>query len=387
MTYIKRYGAEDHGDSIVDLRNIDFDTPDGARLYADMQTAYPMPAREEAQQQEFAEQLKWFRRFGHATPLATAREALDADTFDQFLRMTVHIQILDGFGQPAFTNWREIAQIVAFSDMKDNEAIRFENPSDLLSRQSPKSPVDFEELDELRMPTWSGQIYQRGFEINWETTTFGNLAQILQSKFGDGRAVNRTIEKFVMVTLIEDNPQIRVDGTTQNVFATSHTGGTSNDLNALTAFGPSAFESVVNLMSAQTIDGEATDLEPRWIVCRKNSANWFRIKEFLSPNAVLRPGVADNTVNIGGQEFNIGVIATPVVNANSWFVLADGQANPGIGLELGFLNGQDTPEVIDIDENDSPYWRITKANRWLMRIGFGGTMRDFRGIYRGSTTA
>lgn len=387
MVYIPRYGGGDDHEAIVNLRNIDFETEDGQELYEGLQRAYPMPAREEHERQEFDSKLKWFRTYGQATTMLQAREALDADTFDQFLRMTVHIQILDGFAQAAFTNWRQVADIVSFTDMKDHEAIRFENPSDLIARQSPKSPVDFEELDELRMPTWNGQIYQRGFEINFETTTFGNLAQLLRAKFGDGRAVNRTIEKFVFGDLIEDNPQIRVDGTTQNVFATSHTGGTSNTLTGVNVFSPTQFENVVELMAAQTIDGEPLDLVPRWILCQRNSKNWFRIKEFLSPNATLRPGVADNTVNVAGEEFNLGVIATPVLDKDSWFVLADTMAAPGLGLELGFLNGQDAPEVEDIDRNDSPYYRITRANRWLMRIGFGGTLRDFRGIYRGSETS
>lgn len=388
MTYIPGLGGHRRQDALVSLRNIDFSTEDGGALWEALQAAYPMPAREEHEQQEFDRQLDWFRKYGHGASLYSAREALDADTFDQFLRMTVHIQILDGFAQPAFQNWRLLVDQVSFADMADNEAIRFENPSDLIARQSPKSPVDFEELTELQMPVWRGEIYQRGFEINWETTTFGNLASLLMSKFSDGRAVNRTIEKLVFGTLLEDNPAIRVDGTSQDLFNTSHTGGTSNDLNAaVTAFSPDEFEQIVTMMSNQTIDGEPMDLEPRYIVVRKNSANWFRVKEFLAPQAVLRPGVADNTVNIGGQEFNLGVIASSVVGANSWFVTADYQSSPSTAMELGFLNGQDTPEVVDIDQSTSPYWRVTRANRWLMRIGFGGTFRDFRGIYRGSPAA
>lgn len=383
MAYIRRYGGRrDQGDSLIRLRNIDLDEPEGQELWEDIQRTYPLPAREAHEQQEFDETLSWFRQYGHGSSLAHAREALDADTFDQFLRMTVHITVLDGFAQPSFINWRELVDVVSFSDMQEQEAIRFENPSDLIARNSPKAQVNFEELSELKMPTWNGRIYSRGFEINWETTTFGNLANLLQAKFADGRAANRTIEKFVFRDLLEDNPSIRVDDTSQSLFATSHTGGTSNDLAVNQLYSPKAFEDVVDLMSRQTIDGEPLDLEPRWIVVRKNSKNWFRVKEHLSPNANLRPGVADNTVNIAGEEFNLGVIATPVIDHDSVFVLADFGMAPGTGIELGFLNGQDAPEVIDIDQMDSPYFRVTRANRWLMRIAFGGTFRDFRGAYR-----
>lgn len=361
------------------------------RLLARIRKAYPVPSSLRAREEALAKKLAQLRNVRSGLNTLEVREALGPDLFDIFLRRTVHIKVLDGQATPQYQNWRMLADIVPFSDFELNESIRFESPGDLIARKTAAGPVDFEEIDELEMPSWRGEHYARGFEINFETTTIEGLVEILMSRFTDGVSFNRTIERFIFQTLLEDNPNITVDGTSQALFDTTHTGGTSNDLNAtVTALDITELENILELMSAQTIDGNEIALTPRWIIVKANSLNHIRAAEIVQ--STIRPTTGSTTsaptaVNIMGSEFNIGIIATPVLDKDSWFVAADFDQARGYGLELGFFNGQDSPQVVDVDRMTSSYFNLNQKNRWVVRTAFGGTFRDFRGIYRGSPAA
>ena len=386
--------ATDRTPGIVALRNIHPTSTDARvaeqseRLMAGIRTAYPVPSHLQGEEAQFAARLQRLRADKSGLSISEVREALSPDLFDIFLRRTVHIKVLDGQATPTFQNWRMMADIVPFSDFELNEAIRFEAPGDLLARKTAKGPVDFEEIDEFEMPSWRGEHYSRGFEFNFETTTIEGLSQILMARYTDGVSFNRTVERFVMGTLLEGNPTITVDGVSQSLFDTTHSFGTSNDLNAsVTTLTIGELEDMLALMSAQTIDGNEVSLVPRWIVVKENSLNHIRAAEIVQ--STIRPTVGDTTstpsaVNIMGQTFNIGIIASPVLAANSWFVVADPQLAPGFAMELGFFGGQDSPQVVDVDRQASSFFNLNQSNRWVIRTAFGGTYRDFRGVYRGS---
>ena len=375
--------------SYINPRSSDERVAEGSKsLLADIRRAYPVPDHLRAKEAEMAKKLARFRADKSGLSLLEVREALSPDLFDIFLRRTVHIKVLDGQATPTFQDWRMLASIVPFSDFELNESIRFESPSDLLARKTAKGPVDFEEIDELEMPSWRGEFFSRGFEINFETTTIEGLTAILMSRFSDGTSFNRTVQRFVFDDLLEGNPTITVDGVSQDLFDTTHSFGTSNDLNAaVTAFSIAELEDMLALMSLQTIDGNEVSLTPRWIVVKENSLNHIRAAEVIQ--GTLRPSLGTSTsaptaLNIMGSTFNLGIITSPTLAANSWFVVADPTLAPGFALELGFFGGQDSPQVVDVDRSGSSYFNLNQSNRWVIRTAFGGTWRDFRGVYRGS---
>lgn len=382
---------------IVSLSNIDARSTDARvaeqskALLDGIRKAYPVPPALRSREAAMAAKLAQFRADKSGLSLLEVREALSPDLFDIFLRRTVHIKVLDGQATPTFQDWRSLAQIVPFSDFELNESIRFESPSDLLARKTAKGPVDFEEIDELEMPSWRGEFYSRGFEINFETTTIEGLTAILMSRYTDGTSFNRTVQRFVFDDLLEGNPTITVDGVSQSLFDTTHSFGTSNDLNAaVTALSITELEDMLALMSEQTIDGNETSLTPRWIVVKENSLNHIRAAEIIQ--GTLRPDLGATTssptaLNIMGSTFNLGIITSPTLAANSWFVVADPTLAPGFALELGFFGGQDSPQVVDVDRSASSYFNLNQSNRWVIRTAFGGSWRDFRGVYRGSPVA
>lgn len=392
MPYIPRYGYTSTR-SLVDLVHMDVESPSYARVCEAIEATYPMPARvTEADQEEFDKQLDYLLEYGQGTRLKRAMEALDPDIFATFLRRVVHIKVLDGFADPAYRNWVPLIDQVRFTDFEQNESIRFENPADLVRKATIRVGPDFEELEEFDMPTWRGAMYSTGFTIPFETTRIENLAQRLVSIFNNGTAANRTIEKFVFVTLVEDNPTITVDDTAQSLFDDTHTGGTDNDLNAaVTVFSIAELEDIIELMSLQTIDGEVMALVPKYLVCKRNSPNHFRMQETLQ--SITRPALSATDVEAGNifnstrNNYPLEIIATEVLDPDSWFCVADPASAPGAALELGFLDGRDTPELVDIDKQSSVDFETTGDNRWLLRMAWGGTARDFRGWYRGSPSA
>lgn len=391
---IRRYGGVSDA-SLVDLRNIDPKSPEMARIQSDLEAAYPLPSRaveSPEQQEQFDAAFGALTEYGPGPRMIAifnrAVEGLDPDIFSTFLRRTVHIKLLDGFADPAYRNWEPLVQQVSFSDFENNESVRFENPDDLVKRVFYDSPTKMEELEEFTMPTWRGALYSTGFEIPFETTRIEDLAARIQSIYQRGIAANRTLEKFVLVTSTQSNPLITVDDTSQNLFADSHTGGTDNDLNAsVTAFSYAQLEAIFKLAAAQTVDGEVADVELANIVVKKGSENHLRAMEVLSralPNAPDTTNTGD--VKVLGMEVPFRIIASPVLNANFWAVTVNISSAPGMAFELGFLDGNDTPELVDIDQTASTYFRTTGKNRWMVKLGFGGTWRDFRGVYRGSPT-
>lgn len=386
MTYVPKMGKTESG-HLFSPRSVDPNSRDYDEFVRAVEEAYPWPS--DGDRRAFEDQFDRYLSIGRDNTIKRALESFDPDEFTTFMTQIVHMQILDGFGQPGFRNWEPIVDQVSFSDFEDNEAIRFENPSDLVARKWHEEGPSFEELDEKTMPTWRGSIYQRGFGINFETTTIRDLERIIQNKFGDGVAVNRTIEKFVFVTLIEDNPSITVDGSSQSLFADSHTGGTDNDLNgSTTVLDADQLEQAVTLLADQTLDGEALDLMPRFIIVKQGSPNHFEALRILGSNQ--RPEDSDRSTGLGSNaanvfnQFGLQLVTTPVLDPDSWFVMADPASAPDAGVELGFLNGQDAPEMVDVDEQQSTYFKLTGINRWLLRIAFGGTPRTFHGIVRGS---
>lgn len=392
MPRIQRYGGTSLA-SLVDIQSWDPDSEEGRRIQRDIERAYPLPRRaaeSEEAQEKFDQALGYLLEYGKGTRVQRvverAIEGLDADIFSTFLRRTVHIKLLDGFADPAYRNWEPFIDEVEFTDFEDNESVRFENPSDLVQREFYEGPVPNEELVEYNMPTWRGRVFYTGFEIPFDTTRIEDLGARIRDMFNRGVAANRTLEKFVFQDNLQANPSLTVDDTSQNLFADSHTGGTDNDLNSsVTAFSYAQLEAIVKLIGAQTIDGEVMDLRPRYLVCRAMSQNHFNMMEALSPRHAIQPGTTNvGDVKVLGLDMSLDIIATPVLDVDSWFVICDTDRAPGVAFEVGYLDGEDSPELVDLDMQDSPFYRRTGINRWIVRMGWGGTWRDFRGVYRGS---
>lgn len=92
-------------------------------------------------------------------------------------------------------------------------------------------------------------------------------------------------------------------------------------------------------------------------------------------NSELTPGTANNDVNpIKGRLTPISV--PQWTDTNNWYVLADPRQIEGI--ELGFLNGREEPELIVQDQPQNGTVFTNDAITYKVRHIFGGNWLDFR---------
>lgn len=320
-----------------------------------------------------------------------AFEGFIAAEFTTFMTQVVNLRVLDSFGRPEFQAWRQIVDIGSFDNFEQQQSERFENSKDYIRRRFREGVGTFRELAEKVMPSYFPSFWDNGWGINFTTTTIPQLLGIVQALQSDGRAANRTIEKFVFVTLLEDNPSITVDGSSQSLFADSHTGGEDNDAGgAVQVLDRVAFEAAAVLLADQTMDGERLDLEPGNLIVRKGSANHWRALELMK--STLHPESdseteGSNKTNVIPTDFGVNIIATPVIDKDSVFLTADFSAAPDLAIELNFFGGNDTPQVVDIDKGSSPHYELTGTSRFLNWMAMGGTPRSFHGFVRISTAS
>lgn len=386
------YSGREATTSLYQPQNIDFESPEGAAFLRGVESAYPLsPDVTPAMVQQFNKTMAQHRGIGRAAKihdLMRACEAVHPDLFPTTLRRTVHIALEDGFAQPSHAGWREWVEFAQPNDHLLNEIVRYTVSEDPEELDTPREAVAFEEPEEKDGPSYRVKWYRKGFALNWETTRIADLDTFLMDRFSNALAFLRKIEKFVYVTNMEGNPTLQVDGSDVSLFSTSHTGG-SNDIDAVAAFSSTAFQNVVELMGPVTLDGEPTDIIPMRVWVKSLSPNHFEAARMFHQDQSLDPvdGTDSFTSKIEIQKrlFNITVEpVTTFTSVNSWFVGIDYSQAPSMNFQLGFLDGNQNPDVVDIDQFDSPYYRRKKSNRWQADLVFGGTWKHVHGIYRGS---
>ena len=77
--------------------------------------------------------------------------------------------------------------------------------------------------------------------------------------------------------------------------------------------------------------------------------------------------------------FGLTVLTSPWLTSDAFYLLADPMACEG--LRMGFLNGQETPEILREASNGG--WSFAHdAEQFKIRSIFGGAWVDWRGVYR-----
>jgi hypothetical protein len=391
------YGGRAATTALYTPQNIDYESPEGTEFLRAVESAYPLaPDITEDQVKEFNSTLASWRgvsRRSKIRDLMRACEAIHPDLFPTTLRRTVHIALEDGFAFPAHTMWRDWTEQSTVDDHLLQEIVRYTIPEDPEELDTPREAVAFEEPEEKDGPNFRVKWYRKGFALNWETSRIADLDTFLQDRFQNAIAFLRKIEKFIYVTNMESNPSLQIDGSSVDLFSTGHDGG-SNDASGggVVAFSVSAFEDVVKLIGAVTLDGEPTDYIPARVWVKALSANHFEAARLFHPDQELAPvdGTDSFTSKIEIHKRLYQVTVEPVsvfTDADSWFVGTDYSQSPSTNFRIGFLDGNQNPDIVDIDQFDSTYYRRKKSNRWQADLVFGGTWKHVHGVYRGSKTA
>jgi len=96
-------------------------------------------------------------------------------------------------------------------------------------------------------------------------------------------------------------------------------------------------------------------------------------------NSTLKPGTGNNDRNV--LEGALEVVVVPqFTDTNDWYLQTDPRELEGI--EIGFLNGVEEPELLVQDQPNVGTVFTNDAIAYKVRWIFGGGWVDFRGAYR-----
>jgi len=211
--------------------------------------------------------------------------------------------------------------------------------------------------------------YGRSFAVPFESMTDDDLQVLGNVVERFGASARRTLEKYILSTLIDSDPTI-YDGL--SLFDSSH----SNDLGSGHALSYSNLASAIQKMKEQTdLDGNPLALEPRYLVV--DPSNEITAREILRSTA--EPG-ASNSGEYNALANALELIVSPFVTTGRWYVIADPRLFDTI--EMAFLNGRREPEVFQESANSGAEFEAD-IYRWKVRHVYGGAILDYRDFVRG----
>ena len=189
--------------------------------------------------------------------------------------------------------------------------------------------------------------------INDDLGVFRNIGRDL------ALAAQTTVSDFVM-GFIRDNPVI-YDG--QHLFHSDHSNVGSAALSE-----PSLTAAVTAMRQQTSEKGNPLIIQPGFLIVPPELE--FTAKKLIS--STLVPGSSYNDLNI--LKSMVQVIVEPLLtDPNNWYLVALPSSIPTI--ELGFLAGHETPEIMVKDDFDRDViW-------YKGRLVFGGAVLDYRSFY------
>lgn len=307
---------------------------------------------------------------------------------DQFANLTLdaaNVRLGKGWKSEA-PIWRAVSMTERLKDFRNQNIVRTGDFTTLpqVPQLAPYRDQNFTDEKAYYAPHKYGVLFSISLEMaaGDQLNALGNMVQ----RFGNAAA--RTLNKFVYYTNIDQNPTLVLDSTA--LFHANH----SNDLGSSKALNTANLDAAIKLLMAQTSKGStelgasaaadtnSLELVPRYILC--GPANAAKAQRLIGSQNVNIYDTGSGVAAGGEPNLYSGlqVIVTSWLSSNSgntWYVLADsGQVDM---FRLGFLNGQETPEVF-MEGRGTGHEFEYDAIRYKTRIVFGGCWADYRGIVR-----
>jgi len=254
-------------------------------------------------------------------------------------------------------NWRKLVTIVPLRDMKTVTRLRRSDTDryEVVPEGAEHEQGDFSSYK----VTYTPKKYERGVNFTWEMLVNDDLAAFRNIGRELGQAAQNTINDFA-IAFIRDNATIY---DTKALFHTDH-----KNLGS-TALGEASLAAGITAMREQTSEkGNPLNIEPGFLVVPAELE--FTAKKLV--NSTLVPGSPNNDVNV--LQGMVEVVVEPLLtDSNNWYVVA--KPTSISTLEIGFLGGRETPEILVKEDFDRDViW-------YKGRIVFGGAVLDYRGFY------
>ena len=321
--------------------------------------------------------------YGNPRPgyAAWAMQAQLSSSWPLAMANSLYRRLSQDYAEVDYMESRIISNRRRVIDFRSIEINRINYSPDL---PSVSEDADYTELATIGEEGANYKVSKRGriITITIETIMNDDLSAIQRMIRNEGRAARRTFARFVWNFLMT-NPNY--DGDSVAVFHASHNNLGSTALTA-DATGVTALVNRLNALMNQTEPGSGEKLGGAWWNSRPQlivpTALQAVAKQLNQANGI--PGTAnegDNPVYglFGSSENPEGIIVNPLfTDTNDWYVTR--RPNDVEMIEVGFLNGQETPELFLADNQQVGQMFMADKLQYKTRHVYGGDVADYRGM-------
>jgi hypothetical protein len=320
-------------------------------------------------------------------------ESGSSSDFANYLADKVTKRLMWGYADEP-SAWRSYSRTYTVPDFKPLSFVRLSEHQQLLEVKEGTEYKD-SQIAEIVGPSMTVRTLGRTFSLSRKAIINDDLNQLRDRPAGMGRAAARTLGHDVVNTLVA-NPNT-YDGNA--LISSAH----QNLLTGSTAFLSEDTAAVASAkMMVQTDDGsnERIGLRPRTMLLPPQLEGVARriITSTLvpQPQEGLTPPVPATGAAWTQQQFGRGgenimrafadyVVEPYLIDANDWFLFADPQQAPVLGV--GFLNGDETPVIFLKDPGmrnvlggSDPYSMEYDEIVWKIRAEWGVVVLDWKGV-------
>lgn len=321
--------------------------------------------------------------FGVAKPgyAAWATQAQLSSSWPLAMANSLYRRLSQDYAEVEYMENRIISNRRRVIDFRSVEINRINYSPDL---PSVNEDSDYTELSTIGEEGANYKVSKRGriITITMETIMNDDLSAIQRMVRNEGRAARRTFARFVWNFLMS-NPNY--DGDSVALFHGTHANLGSVALTA-DATGITAVVNRLNALMNQTEPGSGEKLGGAW---------WTSRPQLIIPNALQAiakqlnqsrgvPGSANQGDNpiaglFGNPDNPERILVNPLfTDVTDWYLTR--QPSDVEMIEVGFLNGQETPELFLADSQQIGTMFMSDKLQYKTRHVYGGEIADYRGL-------
>lgn len=290
-------------------------------------------------------------------------EALDSNSLGNVLGEAMHKRMIEDYNQPnQFDIWREVAKTVPVTDFRNQERVRYGGYGDL--------PIVGESGDynPLTSPTDEKASYavaKRGGteSVTLEMVKNDDVGVILDVPRKMSRAAKRTLSKFVL-DFLRNNPTVY---DTKAFFHVDH----ANLLTAALSDTSWAAARLAMIKQAEFGSTEQLGIAPRLLLVPADLEQ--------AAYDLFRRDTNNDESFVQSQKPKI-LVPWYWTDPSDWVAMADKNDIPTI--EVGFLDGQEEPEMFVQDNPTVGSLFTNDTITYKIRHIYGGVVKDFRGAVK-----
>ncbi len=321
--------------------------------------------------------------YGAARPgfASWAMQAQLSSSWPLAMANSMYRRLAQDFAEVDYMEPRIISNRRRVIDFRSVEINRINYSPDL---PSVNEDTDYTELATIGEEGANYKVSKRGriITITMETILNDDLSAIQRIVRNEGRAARRTFARFVWNFLMSN---ATYDGDSVALFHASHGNLGSTALTA-DATGVAAVVARLNALMNQTAPGSGEKLGGAWWTARPQlvvpTALQAVAKQLNQSRGI--PGAANQGDNpiaglFGNPDSPERILVNPLfTDTSDWYLTR--QPSDVEMIEVGFLNGQETPELFLADNQQVGQMFMADKLQYKTRHIYGGEIADYRGM-------